>query len=129
MVIFGEEGFRHVQSVPFLPGVAISLAYYIGLESLTSRTLGKLVTGTKVVNEDGGAPSLGQIVGRSFARFIPFEAFSFLFTEGRGWHDSIRAKKGGHRSEPTSTKCHKSGGCPLFFGFDLRCCAGSGCRQ
>jgi uncharacterized RDD family membrane protein YckC len=72
-------------------GVAISLGYYCTLESLSGRTLGKLVTGTRVVSEAGGEPSLAQIFGRSCARMIPFEAFSFLGGAGRpvGWHDSL----------------------------------------
>ena len=59
------------------------------VEGATGRTLGKLVTGTRVVNAAGGTPSFKQILGRSLARFIPFEAFSFLGDDGRGWHDSI----------------------------------------
>ena len=54
--------------------------------------MGKLITGTRVVTENGGKPRWGQIVGRSFARFIPFEALSVLFwndKERRGWHDSL----------------------------------------
>jgi uncharacterized RDD family membrane protein YckC len=64
-------------------------AYYIGMESLFSVTLGKLVTGTRVVRKDGRTASFGQIVGRSVARIIPFEAFSFLGSSAGGWHDSL----------------------------------------
>ncbi len=73
-------------------GIAIMFAYYIPLEGLFGCTLGKLVTGTRVVSEDGGKPSWRQVIGRTFARFIPFEAFSLLFADGgvvRGWHDSL----------------------------------------
>lgn len=70
-------------------GFAILLFYYVILEAATGRTLGKLITGTKVVNEDGGAPSIGQIIGRTLCRCIPFEAFSFLSSDARGWHDRI----------------------------------------
>lgn len=69
--------------------IPITLAYYIALEVALGRTLGKLITGTKVVNAEGGNATLGQVVGRSFARFIPFEVFSFLGETGRGWHDSL----------------------------------------
>ncbi len=69
--------------------IPVALAYYIILEATLGRTLGKLITGTKVVNADGNTATMGQVVGRSFARFIPFEAFSFLGETGRGWHDSL----------------------------------------
>lgn len=65
------------------------VGYYIFMESVYGKTIGKMITGTKVIDENGGKPSLGQIVGRSFARLIPFEAFSFLGEKGIGWHDSL----------------------------------------
>lgn len=67
----------------------IMVPFYVFFEGLFSRTPGKMLTGTVVVNEKGERPSFGQIVGRSFARVIPFEAFSFLGSTGRGWHDSL----------------------------------------
>lgn len=69
--------------------IPITLAYYIILEVTLGRTLGKMITGTKVVNAEGGQATVGQVVGRSFARYIPFEVFSFLGETGRGWHDSL----------------------------------------
>lgn len=68
-------------------GVVAMTTYYLLFEGLTGRTLGKLVTGTRVVAEDGQRPSFGKIVGRTFSRFVPFEAFSFLGGNPRGWHD------------------------------------------
>ena len=83
-------------SLPKWVSVAIGLTniivYYLVSESLFGATLGKLITGTRVVDERGGRPTLGQIVGRTLCRFIPFEPFSVLFaTDGqvRGWHDRI----------------------------------------
>lgn len=73
----------------FLISLGLQTGFYLLLEGTTGRTLGKLVTGTKVVDQNGLKPSFGQIVGRTFARFIPFEAFSFLGDSGRGWHDSL----------------------------------------
>ena len=88
MVVGGQDGMDFIDRTPgFLIGLPILLGYYILCEATTSRTLGKLVTGTKVVNEQGGKPSFGQIVGRSFSRLIPFEAFSFLGETSRGWQD------------------------------------------
>jgi len=88
--IGGEAGLAFIESVPgLLIGIPVLLAYYFVLEATTSKTLGKLITGTKVVNEDGGKPTVGQIAGRTFCRLIPFEAFSFFGTPTRGWHDRI----------------------------------------
>jgi uncharacterized RDD family membrane protein YckC len=80
-----------LQMIAFVLGISVVLAYYIISEGLFQRTLGKLLTGTRVVTADGGRPTFGQIVGRSFARMIPFEAFSFLGGDGGpvGWHDSL----------------------------------------
>lgn len=71
-------------------GAFVYLLYYVPLEGLFGLTLGKLVTGTRVVNEKGEPPSWGQVFGRTLCRFIPFEPFSVLFgEERRGWHDSV----------------------------------------
>jgi uncharacterized RDD family membrane protein YckC len=89
-LVFGDEGIAMLESAPdIVTGSIIVFSYYIFLESLFGRTVGKFVTGTKVVNEAGLKPSFGQIIGRSISRIIPFEIFSFLGAEGRGWHDSI----------------------------------------
>ena len=73
----------------YLLGVCIELVYYIPLEMMFGRTLGKLVTGTEVVNEKGERPTAAQVVGRTFARMIPFEPFSFFGDPARGWHDTL----------------------------------------
>ncbi len=61
--------------------------YYTILESATGRTIGKLITGTRVVDKAGKVPALGVIFRRSLSRIVPFEAFSFL-GNARGWHDA-----------------------------------------
>jgi len=63
--------------------------FYFALESITQRTIGKLVTQTKVVLENGEKPGADVIILRSLARMIPFEAFSFLGNSSRGWHDTM----------------------------------------
>ena len=79
-----------VQLLGSLLGLIVSVAYYILTEALFKRTLAKFLTGTYVVTAEGQVPSFGQIVGRSFARLIPFEAFSFLGGKFPvGWHDSL----------------------------------------
>lgn len=70
--------------VIFLP-----LFYYIPQEFFWGRTIGKFITGTKIVALDGTTPSLARIIGRTLCRLIPFEAFSFLESEPVGWHDKF----------------------------------------
>ena len=61
----------------WLYGLLIAAIYYIFFEAVTGRSIGKMLTGTRVVNED-------------FARYIPFEPFSFLGgNKPVGWHDSL----------------------------------------
>lgn len=64
-------------------------AYYVVMEVFFGRTIGKFVTGTKVVDLSDEKPSFGKVCVRSLCRFIPFEAFSFLGQSASGWHDSI----------------------------------------
>lgn len=68
---------------------SVFLLYYIILEYTMGRTFGKMITGTYVVDENGNTPSFKTILTRTICRFIPFEAFSFLGSEGSGWHDTI----------------------------------------
>jgi uncharacterized RDD family membrane protein YckC len=70
----------------YLVGGLIRVSYYITCEATVGRTLGKLITGTRVVSESGDQPSFAQIVGRSLSRLVPFDGLSFLGSSP-GWHD------------------------------------------
>jgi uncharacterized RDD family membrane protein YckC len=50
--------------------LVLAVAYYVVPEWLWGRTLGKLITGTVIVNESGGRPGLGQVVVRTLMRLI-----------------------------------------------------------
>lgn len=67
--------------------------YYFGLEALTGMTLGKLITGTKVVNEEGLKPGIMDLALRTICRFIPFEPLSLLGEDKLGWHDTLSKTK------------------------------------
>jgi len=71
----------------FLFSMASMLTYYVFFEALFGCTPAKLLTGTRVVTETGARPSVLQILGRSFARMVPFEPFSCLGNPPIGWHD------------------------------------------
>jgi uncharacterized RDD family membrane protein YckC len=75
-----------IWNVFFIGGL---MAYYITFESIFGKTIGKMVTNTKVVMMDGSKPTFKKVVLRSFARIIPFDAFSFLSPNPRGWHDTL----------------------------------------
>lgn len=63
--------------------------YFFLFETFTGKTLGKLITGTRVLNLLDEKPSAGQVLIRTFCRFIPFDAFSYFSSRPVGWHDSI----------------------------------------
>lgn len=71
-------------------GFTMPFWYSFLLEMVCQKTLGKMVTGTKVVRMDGSRPSPFQFIGRALARYIPFEPFSFIGSpHPRGWHDRL----------------------------------------
>ena len=51
------------------------------------RSLGKFITGTKVVMIDGSTPTTKDYFMRSICRIIPFDVLTFLGENG--WHDKI----------------------------------------
>jgi uncharacterized RDD family membrane protein YckC len=73
----------------FAVSLGAMLVYYILMEGLFARTLGKFACGMRVVNRDGGVPTWGQVVGRTFARWIPFEFVAIFGSERLMLHDSL----------------------------------------
>lgn len=72
-----------------ITAIIMALLYFTFETLLKGKTIGKYATKTKVVLEDGTSPKPIDYLKRSFSRMIPFEALSFLGSEGRGWHDTI----------------------------------------
>jgi uncharacterized RDD family membrane protein YckC len=70
-----------------LVALAFFTAYYVVFEATFGWTLAKLMTRTRVVDEEGRTPAFMKVLGRSLARSVPFEPFSFLGKTGIGWHD------------------------------------------
>ena len=72
----------------FLLNIGIFVSYYAFQEALWGRTLGKLITRTRVVTEHDQPITWKHAMLRSLVRLVPFEAFSFLSSsQPRGWHD------------------------------------------
>ena len=65
---------------PFAWYLIIVAAYYVGLEALLQRTVGKMLTGLRVVSLDGDGLSLGQVVMRNVLRII--DGLPFLYLVG-----------------------------------------------
>ena len=87
--LIGEAGFWTSESSSIIINLLTYLVFYPGyylvFEFGLQSTPGKLVLGRIVVNEYGEKPTFMQILGRSYARVVPFEVFSCL--SELGWHD------------------------------------------
>ena len=84
------DGFQNfITNDPYVFNIVAGTIFYVFFETLWQRTPGKFLTGTKVVNKNGDAPAFGNILGRSLARYIPFEPFSFFGNNPTGWHDTL----------------------------------------
>ncbi|UMY66080.1 MULTISPECIES: RDD family protein [unclassified Flavobacterium] len=68
--------------------LGLSLIYYAVFESISGQTVGKIITGTIVVDYNGDRVGTGTIIKRTFCRIIPFDFLTF-FNGARGMHDSI----------------------------------------
>jgi uncharacterized RDD family membrane protein YckC len=83
-----DEKGEQIPLIPMIIIVPTFWGYYILSEFLFQRTLGKLLTKTKVVAKTGAKPTFGQILGRTLSRSIPFEYLSFLVSVN-GIHDRL----------------------------------------
>jgi uncharacterized RDD family membrane protein YckC len=62
--------------------------YFVYMEYKYQKTIGKFLTKTKVVMNDGRKPELNEIFIRTVCRLIPLDRISFLFTRN-GFHDRL----------------------------------------
>lgn len=69
-----------------------NVLYYLIFEITTRKTLGKMVTKTRVVNYSGKEASNGDIVIRTLMRLVPFDCISYFFTRN-GIHDMLSKTK------------------------------------
>lgn len=64
--------------------------YYISMEYFLGKTVGKYLTGSRVVNQDGSRITLRTAILRFLCRFIPFEFLSLaLGYDAKAWHDTL----------------------------------------
>lgn len=73
--------------VDYAMTASVYFAYIFSIEYFTKgRSLGKYITGTKVVAVDGTLPTTKDFLIRNISRIVPFDGLSFLGETG--WHDS-----------------------------------------
>lgn len=77
------------------------ILYYAIFEKVFGQTVGKMITGTKVVTTSGQKPSFRDTLQRAACRLIPFEPFSFFQERAIGWHDSIPNTRVVEKAYPT----------------------------
>jgi uncharacterized RDD family membrane protein YckC len=70
----------------YIISYTLFVAYYTLIEGATNgRSVGKLITGSKAVKEDGTAITWNDALLRSLTRIVPFEPFSAFGSNP--WHD------------------------------------------
>lgn len=86
--LLGEFGYA--RNVIFSPNyILASLCYFVTSEYFFKKSIGKLVTKTRVVRKDGRAIKFTNILIRTLCRHIPFEPLSCFGSNVVGWHDSL----------------------------------------
>jgi uncharacterized RDD family membrane protein YckC len=86
-LLFDESSMLAVcVAIYMISRVNYAIYYSISEKLFNGYTLGKLITGTRAIRDDGGELTTRNAIHRSFSRFLPFE-----FLSGFGekpWHDS-----------------------------------------
>lgn len=73
-------------TITYLLVFVIFFVYYTFLEGSKGKTLGKMITKTKVIREDGEPMTFGKALLRTLCRLVPFEFIS-AFLGQKMWHD------------------------------------------
>lgn len=89
--VLGSSSALEMLDSPILGRLLSALFYFLFFASiewaLKGRTIGKYITNTKTVMEDGSQLTFSAILKKSGSRLVPFEAFSFFGSNLRGIHD------------------------------------------
>ncbi len=87
LVYGGERVSVDLLLLAFIIGIFNYLLYYTCCEKLfRGYTLGKLISGTRAIRNDGQELTFRDALMRSLVRLVPFEVFSGFNT--LAWHDS-----------------------------------------
>jgi uncharacterized RDD family membrane protein YckC len=84
-IAYGENKFD-LFLLSYIIGIFNYLLYYTICEkAFKGYTLGKLISGTRAIRDDGDELTFKDALLRSLSRLVPFEVFSGF---GTPWHDS-----------------------------------------
>ena len=86
--LFKIISIREILFVNRTTALVVFILYFILTENMFQKTLGKVITKTKVVNLDGEKPNFVEITVRTFSRLIPFDSISYLYCIS-GFHDKL----------------------------------------
>jgi uncharacterized RDD family membrane protein YckC len=73
--------------ISYIVAILAILVYYTAFEGSTGKSIGKLITGTKVVTLNGDKITYKDAFLRSLSRLVPLEPLSIFFGTGSMWHD------------------------------------------
>ena len=84
--------YTHSRELLYVFSYLLTITFFVFilaiLESVSGgKTLGKLITGTRAVNQDGTRISARTAILRCLSRLVPFEPFSALGSPSFPWHD------------------------------------------
>jgi len=88
-IIIDSFGYALTPNEQYAVTILTFLGYYTLTEFAYSKSLGKLVTRTKVIHRSGDELTFNQAFWRSVTRLIPFEILSHGSNHPIGWHDKI----------------------------------------
>jgi uncharacterized RDD family membrane protein YckC len=86
MLFATEDWLPILVAIYMVSRVNYVIYYTLSEKFFNGYTLGKLISGTRAIRDDGEELTLKNAIHRSFSRFLPFEFLSG-FSE-KPWHDS-----------------------------------------
>ncbi|WP_140485227.1 RDD family protein [Flavobacterium sp. GSA192] len=89
---YTDETHKQLPIIPIIILLPTFWGYYLLTEYKFQRTLGKVLTKTKVVSSSGDKPTLKQLIFRTLSRSIPLEYFSYIVTV-KGIHDKLSSTR------------------------------------
>lgn len=87
--IFSNSSAYYLESIQSIIFVVIYILYYFIFEIFSGKTLGKMITKTKVIRRGEGNLSFLKILTRTITRLFFLDMYSYLFGYEIGMHDLL----------------------------------------